>query len=61
MGKIPSFLLSEVAGKIFITVGIICEIAVGTDFYLILITVGSLLISVGVELRTYRKGGEKDG
>lgn len=56
MRKVPSYLLSEVSGKVFIFIGIVCEIIFKADFWLIMVTTGSLLISVGAELRTLKKG-----
>lgn len=53
--KISGFLLSEVSGKVFISVGIVCEIIYKAPTYLILVTVGSLLISVGAELRLHKR------
>lgn len=58
MGRVPAFLLSEVAGKLLITIGVVCEIILRADFYLILITTGSLLISIGAELRLHKKRGD---
>ena len=55
MGKVPAFLLSEVAGKIIIFLGIACEVIFKADFWLIMITTGSLMISVGAELRLLKK------
>lgn len=56
MKKVSSFLLSEVAGKCFIFCGIIAEFIFRAPVYLIIVTTGSLLIFVGVELRHYKKG-----
>lgn len=55
MSKVPNFLLSEVSGKVFIFLGIVCEVIFKADFWLIMITTGSLMISVGSELRLHRK------
>lgn len=57
MKKVSSFLLSEVMGKCLIFCGIIAEIIFRAPVYLIIVTIGSLLISVGAELRTYYRGG----
>lgn len=57
MRRVPNFVLSELSGKAFIFVGVVCEIIFRADFWLIIITTGSLLISVGAELRTYHKKG----
>lgn len=51
MGKVPAFLFSEIAGKVFILIGVGGEIIYKANFYLIFITIGSLLIAIGSELR----------
>lgn len=55
MGRVPAFMFSEITGKLLIFGGVVCEIIFGADFYLIMITTGSLLIALGAELRLLKK------
>lgn len=55
MNKLLSLIVAEVTGKFFILGGIICEIIYKADIYLILVTVGSLIIATVSELKPRRE------